>query len=172
MATIQQREFCKAIYEAAKRLNIISPTFVAAQACLESAWGAKKIGQYNIFGITKGSNWPVSRCILVLTTEVFNTPNVRFNAPEKVVSVTKNKSGRYVYKVYRYFKNFHSYEECLQEHLRILQKPGYADAWPYRKNAREFAKRIADNKGSKYATDPNYYKTMCAMISSVEKIVG
>ena len=136
MATIQQREFCKAIYEAAKKLNIISPTFVTAQACLESAWGAKKIGQYNIFGITK------------------------------------NKSGKYVYKVYRYFKNFHSYEECLQEHLRILQKPGYADAWPYRKNAREFAKRIADNKGSKYATDPNYYKTMCAMISSVEKIVG
>lgn len=172
MANAQQREFCKAIYEAAKRINVISPVFVAAQACLESGWGKSKIGQYNIFGITRGSNWPTSRCILVLTTEVFKSPNVRFTTPERVVSITKNKSGNYIYKVYRYFKNFTSYDECLQEHLRIFKKPGYADAWPFRRNAREFARRIADNTGCKYATDPNYYKTMCAMIANVEKIVS
>jgi len=171
MATQKQIDFCKAIYQAALKLNEINPVFVAAQACLESSWGLKKIGNYNVFGITRGT-WPANRCILVLTSEVFSVPNKKFVAPEKVVSVTKRPAGGYRYKVYRLFKNFSSYEECLQEHLRLFQKPGYADAWPYRKNAREFAKRIANNTGCKYATDPNYYKTMCAMIASVEKVVG
>lgn len=170
MATAQQKEFCKDIYNAAKRINEIDPIFVAAQACYESGWGDSKIGDYNIFGITRGS-WPVERCILVTTTEVFSVANKRFTPPEKVLKITRKAVGKYVYKVKRYFKNFRSYDECLQEHLRLFQKSGYADAWPYRKNAREFAKRIVNNQGCKYATDPNYYKTMCAMISSVEKIV-
>ena len=170
MATIQQREFCKEIYKAAQRLNEIDPVFVAAQACLESAWGSAKIGKYNIFGITRGT-WPANRCILVTTTEVLSVANKRFTPPEKVISIQRKAVGKYVYKVVRYFKNFFSYDECLQEHLRLFKKPGYADAWPYRKNAKEFAKRIADNKGCKYATAPHYYKTMCAMIDSVEKIV-
>ena len=171
MATVKQMEFCRAIYQAAKKINEIDPVFVAAQACLESGWGERKIGKYNVFGITKGSTWPASRCILVYTTEVFKTNTVRFKLPEKVVSITKNSRGNYVYKVYRLFKNFNSYEECLQEHLRIFKKSGYADAWPYRKNAREFARRITNNVGCKYATDPNYLKTMNAMIASVERIV-
>lgn len=170
MATPQQREFCKAIYKAAERINEISPTFVAAQACLESAWGASKIGNYNVFGITRGS-WPANRCILVTTTEVFSVANRQFTPPEQVLSIKRKAVGKYIYKVKRYFKNFSSYEECLQEHLRLFKKSGYADAWPYRKDAREFAKRIVNNTGCKYATDPNYYKTMCAMITSVEKIV-
>lgn len=170
MATQKQIEFCKAIYKAAEKINEISPVFVAAQACLESNWGMAKIGNYNIFGITRGQ-WPANRCILVLTGEVFSVPGKKFYPPEKVVSVTKTAQGKYRYKVYRLFKNFSSYEECLQEHLRLFKKPGYADAWPYRKNPMEFAKRIANNVGCKYATDPNYYKTMCAMIASVERIV-
>lgn len=172
MATQKQREFCKAVYKAAVELNEINPVFVAAQACLETGWGAHVIGKYNLFGITKGSNWPASRCVLVLTSEVFSNDKVRFNAPEKVVSITKTSTGKYRYKVYRLFKDFKSYKECLEEHLRIFKKSGYADAWPYRKNAREFAKRIADNKGCKYATDPNYAKTMGAMIASVERVIG
>lgn len=171
MATDKQKQFCRAIYNAAKNINEISPIFVAAQACLESAWGARVIGKYNCFGITKGSNW-TGKTVLVLTSEVFKSPSVRFNPPEKVVSITKTSSGNYRYKVYRLFKDFSSWEDCLREHLRLFQKPGYTDAWAYRKNPREFAKRIADNKGCKYATDPNYYKTMCAMISSVEHIIG
>ena len=170
MATKQQQDFCKAVYDAAKKINEISPLFVAAQACLESAWGARKVGNYNIFGITKGSNWN-GKTVLVLTSEVFNVPGKKFYPPEKVVSVTKVAQGRYRYKVYRLFKDFDSYDECLQEHLRIFKKPGYADAWPYRRNAYEFAKKIADCKGCKYATDPNYATVMRAMIESVRKIV-
>lgn len=171
MATAKQQQFCKEIYAAAKRINEISPVFVAAQACYESGWGERKIGDYNIFGITRGT-WPADRCILVNTTEVFSVANKKFTPPEIVISITKKAVGRYVYKVKRYFKNFRSYGECLQEHLRIFQKPGYKDAWPYRKDAREFAKRIVNEVGCKYATDPNYAKTMSAMIASVEKIVG
>lgn len=170
MATEKQRAFCKAVYEAAVRINEISPVFVAAQACLESGWGAHIIGRYNCFGITKGSGW-TGKTVLVLTTEVFQSANVRFTPPEKVVGINKTSGGRYRYRVYRLFKDFDSWDDCLREHLRLFKKPGYADAWPYRRNAREFAKRIADNRGSKYATDPNYYRTMSAMIASVEKIV-
>lgn len=171
MATEVQKKFCREVYDAAKEMDVISPVFVAAQACLESNWGASKIGEYNIFGITRGS-WPVERCILVTTTEVFSVANKTFTPPEKVLSIKRKAVGKYIYKVRRYFKNFASYKECLQEHLRLFQAPGYADAWPYRKNAREFARRIVDNVGSKYATAPNYAKTMEAMIASVERIVN
>lgn len=170
MANQKQMDFCREVYHAAERINEISPVFIAAQACLESNWGQKRVGKYNIFGITKGSKW-TGKTTLVFTTEFFNNPNVRFNAPEKVVSITKITDSRYRYKCYRLFKDFNSLEECLQEHLRLFKQPGYADAWPYRKNAREFAKRIADNQGCKYATAPNYYKVMLAMISSVEHII-
>ena len=171
MATKQQQDFCKEVYKAACKVNEISPVFVAAQACLESSWGTRRVGRYNLFGITKGTRW-TGKKVLVLTSEVFATPNKKFTAPEKAVSVIKRRDGRYQYKVYRLFKDFSSLEDCLKEHLRLFEKPGYADAWPYRKNAREFAKRIADNKGCKYATDPHYAETMEAMISSVEIIVG
>lgn len=170
MATKQQQDFCRAIYKAAQKIGEISPLFVAAQACLESSWGLKKVGNYNIFGITKGSNW-TGKTVLVLTSEVFNVPGKKFYPPEKVVSITKTSQGKYRYKVYRLFKDFASYDECLQEHLRIFKKPGYADAWPYRKDAMEFAKRITNNVGCKYATDPNYLTTMRAMIASVKKVV-
>ena len=171
MATKQQQDFCKEVYNAACKINEISPVFVAAQACLESSWGAKRVGKYNLFGITKGTGW-TGKTVLVLTSEVFSTPNKKFAAPEKVVSVIKRLDGRYQYKVYRLFKDFASMKDCLREHLRLFQKPGYSDAWPYRKNAREFAKRIVNNQGCKYATDPHYSKTMEAMIRSVERIVG
>lgn len=171
MATIEQQEFCKTVFGAAKKLNEINPYFVAAQACLESSWGKAVIGRYNCFGITKGSNW-TGKTKLVLTTEIFSTATVKFTAPEKVVSITKTASGKYRYKVYRLFKDFDTMEQCLEEHLRIFRKSGYSDAWPYRKDAREFARRISDAKGCKYATDPNYAKTMSAMIASVERIVG
>ena len=48
------KEFAKMVYDAAKGLDI-HPLFVTAQACLETGWGKKTIGKYNIFGITKGS---------------------------------------------------------------------------------------------------------------------
>lgn len=90
----EQIEFVRKIYPAAARLyrsGGVHPLFVTAQAALETGWKIKGVGN-NIFGITKGSSWtgPVS---LELTTEYFKTPNVKFKAPERVVSVEQVAPG-------------------------------------------------------------------------------
>ncbi len=165
-------EFVRRIYPAAERLyraGGVSPLFVTAQAALETGWKIKGVGN-NIFGITKGGSWtgPVS---LELTTEYFKTPDVKFKAPERVVSVEQVAQCKYKYRVYRYFRNFASLDECLDNHLELLRRPGYADAWPYRHDAKEYARRLVDNTGAKYATAPNYAEVMASVIDRVERIV-
>ena len=173
MATrTEQIEFVRKIYPAADRLyrtGGVSPLFVTAQAALETGWKIKGIGN-NIFGITKGSKWngPVS---LELTTEYFKTPDVKFKASERVVSVEWMAPDKYRYRVYRYFRNFASLEECLDNHLALLRSPAYADAWPYRHDAKEFARRLVDSTGAKYATAPDYAAVMAGIIDNVERIV-
>lgn len=170
MATEAQREFARNIYVVAQKATDIAPEFVTAQAILESGWGKVRVGKYNLFGITKGSRW-TGKTVLIKTHEYFNTPNRTFIAPERVVSVCKCKSGnRWYYTVYRLFKDFDSLADCLAEHSRLLQKPGFADAWPYRHDAEEFARRICDNKRSKYATSPDYLRQMLSLIASVRKM--
>lgn len=168
----KQIDFIKRVYPAAVRLYAdggISPLFVTAQAALETGYNIGGICN-NIFGITKGTTWtgPVS---LEMTTEYFKTPNVRFTAPERIVSITKISPEKYKYSVYRYFRVYDSLDACLADHLRLLKKPAYADAWPHRHDAKEFARRLVDNIGAKYATAPNYANVMAAVIDSVEKIV-
>ena len=170
MATEQQKDFARRVYAAAKQATDIAPDFVTAQAILETGWGKSKVGRYNIFGITKGTAWD-GKTVLVLTHEYFNTPDRKFSPPERVVSVAKCKSGnRWYYTVYRLFKDFDSLEDCLKEHTRLLQKPGFADAWPYRHDAVEFARRICDSKGSRYATAPQYLYQLTSLIQTVRKI--
>lgn len=170
MATATQHDFAQNIYVAAKEATDIAPEFVTAQAILESGWGNSCVGKYNLFGITKGSSWN-GKTILVLTHEYFSTPNRTFTEPEKVLSITKCKNtNRWYYAVYRLFKDFESLADCLAEHSRLLQKPGFADAWPYRHDAEEFARRICDNKGSKYATSPDYLRQILLLIDTVRKI--
>lgn len=168
----EQNEFVKKIYPAAEKLyhtGGVSPLFVTAQAALETGWQIKGIGN-NIFGITKGSKWtgPVS---LELTTEYFKTPDVKFIAPERVMSVEKVGPAKYKYRVYRYFRNFGSLEECLDNHLELLRSSAYADAWPYRGDAKEFARRLVDSTGAKYATASDYAAIMAGIIDNVDRIV-
>ena len=172
MARKEQIEFVRKIYPAAARLyrsGGVHPLFVTAQAALETGWKIKGIGN-NIFGITKGSKWtgPVS---LELTTEYFKTPSVKFKAPERVVSIEHVGPCKYKYRVYRYFRNFASLDECLDNHLELLRKPGYADAWPSRDDPKEFARRLVDDTGAKYATAPNYAEVMAGIIDTVARIV-
>ena len=143
----EQIEFVKKVYPAAARLaeaGGVNPLFVTAQAALETGWKIRGIGN-NIFGITKGS-WtgPVS---LELTTEYFKTPTVTFKAPERVVSVDQVAPDRYKYRVYRLFRVYPTVDACLDDHLALLKKPMYADAWPYRNDAKEYARRLVDNTG-------------------------
>lgn len=173
MATkTQQIEFVKTLYPAAARLYAkggIHPLFVVAQAALETGYRIRGMGN-NIFGITKGSTWagPVS---LELTTEYFKTPNVTFKAPERVVSIDQVDDGRYKYRVYRFFRAYDTLDACLDDHLALLKKSMYADAWPYRDDPKEYARRIVDGTGAKYATAPNYAPVMCSIIDNVASIV-
>ena len=170
----EQIDFVKIVYPASKRLydsdpeNSISPLFVTAQAALETGWKVGGIGN-NIFGITKGTSW-TGKTQLVLTTEYFQTNTKVFNLPEKVVSIEKCVD-RYKYRVYRLFRVYDRLEDCLADHLAILRKSGYADAWPYRNDPVEYARRIVDSVGAKYATGPNYAKTIETMINQVNEIV-
>ena len=159
-------EFVAWIYPQAKEMNEIDPLFVTAQAALESGWGKSAIGN-NLFGITKGTTWngPMK---LVTTTEYFNRPDVSFKAPEEIIEIKQISPKRWRYKVKRLFRDYDTVGDCLRDHLRILKKPGYSDAWPYRNDAKEFLRRIADSVGSKYATDPDYVDKMLKVIEMVK----
>jgi flagellar protein FlgJ len=175
MATKSEiREFIETVYPAAKNLygrgRGVHPLFTVAQAALETGWKTGGI-RNNIFGITKGSAW-TGRTQLVLTTEYFNTPAKRFASPEEVVSITPLDDGRYRYRVYRLFRVYDSLEDCLEDHFSLLRKSGYADAWPYRDDPREYARRIVDAVGAKYATAPDYAAAMIGCIGTVEKYVN
>jgi flagellar protein FlgJ len=91
---------------------------------------------------------------LCLTNECFSVPDKKFALPERVVSVEKVGERQYRYRVYRLFRVYDSIEDCLDDHLSVLRKPGYADAYPYRNEPEEFARRISDSVGAGYATAP------------------
>jgi flagellar protein FlgJ len=163
-------DFVRQIYPAAQRLyetrDGLHPLFVTAQAALETGWKIKTAGN-NIFGVTKGASWtgPVN---LLLTTEIFGTPDKQFVPPEKVVSVEPVGQDRYRYTVYRLFRAYDTPEDSLEDHLALLKGPLYRDAWPCRHDPREYARRIAPT----YASSPDYAKTLIAIIDRVEKIIG
>jgi flagellar protein FlgJ len=174
MATKSERiEFVKAVYPAAKALwekqDSIHPVFVTAQAALETGWRIRGASN-NIFGITKGSSW-TGPTALELTTEYFPVPDKRFRFPEEVESVTEVSPGRWKYRAYRLFRVYGSLEECLSDHLAVLRKSGYADAYPYRNDPKEFARRISDSVGAGYATAPDYAETMAIVIDMVTRII-
>jgi flagellar protein FlgJ len=168
--TGKEAEFIRQVYPAARHLyearDGLHPLFVTAQAALETGWKIRVTGN-NIFGITRGASWtgPVN---LLLTTEIFGTPDRQFAPPEKVVSVEQLAPDRYRYSVYREFRAYGSIEDSLEDHLSLLKGPLYRDAWPYRHDPREYARRIAGT----YATGPDYAKTLIAVIDRVERIAN
>ena len=177
MANQKQLDFVKKVYPAAKRLHeekpndSIHPIFETAQAALERGWSLEGSLPNNLFGITKGSSW-TGKTQLVRTTEYFSNPNVTFKSPEMVVGTPEKLSnGNYKYIVYRLFRVYDTLEDCLYDHQALFRKSGYADAWPYRNDPFEFAKRLVDDTGWKYATGPEYYKSMVSIIKTVQTIV-
>lgn len=169
----EQIDFVRRLYPHAVSLyekgDGAHPLFVVAQAALETGWKIRGIGN-NIFGITVGSSWQGKRQ-LVTTREVFRTPNKRFKAPEEVMSVRPLGNGKWEYRVKRFFRVYDTIEDCLRDHLKLLKRPMYADAWEYRHDPEEYARRIVDETGAKYATDPNYARTMANVIDMVARIV-
>lgn len=166
---MKPNEFVRWIYPQAKKTGDIDPVFVTAQAALESGWGKSAIGN-NLFGITKGSSWK-GAVQLVTTTEYFSRPDVTFRAPEKVLQVVKISEYRYKYTVNRLFRDYDSVADCLADHFALLQRPQFADAWPYRKNPELYVRKLVDNVSGKYATAPDYADVMDKVIKMVRRIV-
>ena len=88
-----------------------------------------------------------------------------------MLQVVRLSEKRYRYTVKRLFRDYDRVADCLADHLAILKKPGFADAWPYRNDAKEYVRRIVDNAGPKYATSPDYVATMDKLFLMVEKVV-
>lgn len=160
------KEFVNWLYPAAQKASDIDPVFVVAQAALESGWAKKVIGKYNLFGITKGS-W-TGKTILVKTTEIHNSDNVKYNAPEVVHSIERLPSGKFRYSVSRLFRDYDSLDQALADHLEILHKPHFSHAWAYRKSPEEFVKKLQSGT-YKYATAPDYVEIMNAMFKTVRR---
>jgi flagellar protein FlgJ len=160
-----EADFIRQIYPAAQRLyesgEGLHPLFVTAQAALETGWKIKEPGN-NIFGITKGSSW-TGAVNLLPTVEIFSVPDKAFTLPEKVISVEQLAPDKYCYQVYRLFRAYASLDESLTDHLALLKSPLYQDAWPYRDDPREYARRIA----GRYATSPDYAGTLIAVMDRI-----
>lgn len=165
---MNKAEFVKWIYPATKGLEI-NGIFITAQAALESGWGTAAIGN-NLFGITRGSQWS-GAVELVTTTEYFKTDKISFRQPEKVLSITKLSDTKYRYKVKRLFRQYETVVDCLKDHERILKKPIYADAWPFKDDPEMFAEKIVDSVGGQYATAPNYADALKSVIRSIRNEV-
>lgn len=165
-------DFVRAIYPDAlanyEHKDSVHPSFSTAQAALETGWNANKPGN-NLFGITIGSSW-TGKKQLVQTTEYFLSTTKRFILPEKVLKIER-VGDRYKYTVLRYFRAYDSIGNCLADHLSLLKKSMYADAWAHKDDPREYALRLVDGTGAKYATDPDYLKKMLAVIGLVEQAV-
>lgn len=165
---MKSNDFVKWLYPAAVNSSDIDPVFIVAQAALESGWAKRVVGKYNLFGVTKGS-WH-GPTILVRTTEIFETPDVKFAPPERVINITPLQSGNYRYSVDRLFRDYASLEECLEDHFRILQKPHFSHAWPLRKDGRKFVWALQSGR-LKYATAKDYPGVIISVMKTVERIM-
>jgi len=171
---MEKRDFIKWVYPEAVKVGEINPIFTTSQAAMESGWGNRSIGN-NLFGITKGSSWN-GAVELVTTTEYFSTDKISFKAPEKVFSITPYKDSKgqtkYKYKVKRLFRQYDTLEDCLKDHLNILKKPIYQDAWAYRNDPDKYVEKIMDSVGAKYATSPSYVPLMKSIFRIVEREIN
>lgn len=164
------RHFVQWLLPSARRQIDLAPEFLIAQAALESGWGERVIGRYNLFGITRGRDYdgPV---VLVTTTEVHDTTKVAYHEPERVLSITALMGHRYRYKVKRLFRDYASLDECLADHKRVLTQTCFRHAWPYRHCAEDFVAHLQSGP-RKYATDPDYVNTMNRLIRQVRNMMA
>lgn len=163
MEEAKRRAFLKEIYPSALEIENkhgIPAVAICAQACLESAWGEKRIGN-NIFGI-KAKRSDIKK-IRTLTTEYTTNPSEYHD--DDVVSITP-VNGRYKLKVWQYFADYESIEACLMAHSALLLTDRYKHCLRWNYSPKRFLICVAN---SGYATAPNYKKLMCDMVDSVTR---
>lgn len=158
-ASIFVQDYKAAAIEIEKQTGL-SHIAILAQAAVESGWGLKAPGN-NFFGIKwtgKGDKQ------LVATTEILWSANAKF--PE-IISKTKRKDGKYIYKVKDYFRKYNSPQESFQDHaLFFQQNKRYTEAWKVRGDYNRFFEEIAK---AGYATADNYAGYLKSVAKSVIK---
>jgi flagellar protein FlgJ len=168
---MKPQDFVNKYYKYAKAIEIDSGApvaFLLAQAAIESGWAKYKIGN-NLFGITANSSW-TGKKKLCTTYEVHNTNKVKY---AYLISKTQRSDGKWLYKVKRWFRNYDTPEGCFADHLEVLRKPWFKEAWNHTDDAYKFAECIARGDGKyKYATAPNYEQSLKEMVRTIERLIG
>lgn len=125
-----------------ERTQGIPAAVILAQAALESSYGKKAIGTYNIFGIKgKGSDGTVE----VTTHEYVKGVRQKVKEP---------------------FAKFASYGEALKRHAEVFYNGRYNRALPHLNAPKSFARSIQGI----YATDPRYAQKLVAIMRSQDLI--
>jgi flagellum-specific peptidoglycan hydrolase FlgJ len=151
--------------EATQTKTGISAIAIMAQSAVESSWGNKALGN-NFFGIKSKPDTPHEQSQLLTTTEYHNNPGVIY--PE-IISITKQSTGKYKYKVKDWFRKYDTPEESFIDHAQFfLENPRYQLALKVKDNAEKFIDAIAD---AGYATDPNYSELLKAVAKTIERYV-
>ena len=138
--------------------------FTLAQAALESGWGDKAVGN-NFFGVkdTDGVNGNEQ---LITTTEFLKTDKAKFPV---IISKTLVNPAKKLWKyiVKDYFRAYKIPYDSFKDHNDFFFKNSrYKKALEVRTEPRKFAEEIAK---AGYATDPNYAKTLIAVIATIER---
>lgn len=122
-----------------------SPAAIVAQAALESAWGARKVGENNLFGIKATPDWTGAR-VLVHTREVINGQSVMIDD---------------------WFRDYPSPEASIEDHFRFLhENKRYERAGVF--NAADDRAYFLALQRAGYATDPNYANALMAVTDTVK----
>lgn len=134
------------------------------QGALESAWGAKAVGN-NFFGIKASVNTPADKKQLITTTEFLKSPSAKF---PKILSIIKDKTtGLYRYSVQDWFMKYATPAEAFEEHINFfLKNQRYSEAIKYKADPDRFFEEIAK---AGYATATDYAKKLKEVKYSVVK---
>jgi flagellar protein FlgJ len=135
--------------EAAKTTGI-PPTFMLAQAALETGWGKKQMlypdgsPSHNLFGIKAQNGWN-GKTVNVLTSEFEN--------------------GKMIKKVEK-FRAYDSYADSFKDYAKLLsENPRYKNVM----NAQDPATFAYGLQRAGYATDPEYGDKLVRVINRVSK---
>jgi flagellar protein FlgJ len=123
--------------QAAEKATHIPSCVSIGQGALESAWGAKVTGEFNLFGIKALDGQPYRNCP---THEVIGGKRVLID---------------------QRFRSYASLSEAFMDHAQLfLKAPVYAPAVKLLPDWRKFVSAMAPH----YATDPNYARALTGLI--------
>lgn len=153
-------EFLAKYLPFAKQDTVVPYHLTLAQAILESGWGEYAKGN-NFFGVKCGKSWTGEKQ-LITTTEVHNSPNVKY---PMVISILPLNNGKFKYRVKDWFRAYKTPLESFQDHSKVMVRN-----WGkcITADALETIKCIQAGK-LKYATDPDYVIKMEKLIDRIKQ---